>query len=85
MTYLEGPRAPADCSSNGGPPYTPANSNQPDAEQVRATLAAYEGQGGRIALALEQLVRVQSARSFTHGLKPAQWQALRYFATMPAE
>jgi DNA-binding MarR family transcriptional regulator len=85
MTYLEGPRAPADCTSSGERPHAPANSNQPDAEAVRATLAAYEGEAGRIALSLEQLVRVQFARSFTHGLKPAQWQALRYFATVPAE
>jgi DNA-binding MarR family transcriptional regulator len=38
---------------------------------------------GAIAQALEQLVRVQFARSFVHGLKPAQWHALRYFAVMP--
>jgi DNA-binding MarR family transcriptional regulator len=85
MTYQDDPRVPLDCTPSGERPGPPANSNEPDAEQVRATLASYEGQGGRIALTLEQLWRVQLARAFTHGLKPAQWQALRYFATMPSE
>jgi DNA-binding MarR family transcriptional regulator len=39
----------------------------------------------RIAAALEQLVRLQFSQSFRHGLKPAQWHALRYFATAPEE
>jgi DNA-binding MarR family transcriptional regulator len=38
-----------------------------------------------LAQTLEQLVRVQFARSFVHGLKPAQWHALRYFATAPQD
>lgn len=33
-----------------------------------------------IALALEQLIRLHYSQSFRHGLKPAQWHALRYFA-----
>jgi DNA-binding MarR family transcriptional regulator len=46
-------------------------------------IADGERGAGAIAQALEQLVRVQFARSFVHGLKPAQWHALRYFAVMP--
>lgn len=38
-----------------------------------------------IAAALEQLVRLQFSQSFRNGLKPAQWHALRYFATAPQE
>lgn len=33
-----------------------------------------------IALTLEQLIRLHFSQSFRHGLKPAQWHALRYFA-----
>jgi DNA-binding MarR family transcriptional regulator len=32
-----------------------------------------------IALALEQVIRLHYSNSFRHGLKPAQWHALRYF------
>lgn len=39
----------------------------------------------QIAAALEQLVRLQFSQSFRNGLKPAQWHALRYFATAPEE
>lgn len=38
-----------------------------------------------IAAALEQLVRLQFSQSFRNGLKPAQWHALRYFASAPQE
>jgi len=37
-------------------------------------------QSEEIALALEQLIRLHYSQSFRHGLKPAQWHALRYFA-----
>lgn len=33
-----------------------------------------------LALTLEQVIRVHYSNCFRHGLKPAQWQALRYFA-----
>lgn len=55
-------------------------------ESVRhPTITHHERGPGAVAHALEQLVRVQFARSFVHGLKPAQWHALRYFAVMPLE
>jgi len=41
--------------------------------------------GEDIAVALEQLIRVHFSQSFRSGLKPAQWHALRYFATAEPE
>jgi len=38
-----------------------------------------------IADTLERLMRVQFAHSFVAGMKPAQWNALRYFAAAPDE
>jgi DNA-binding MarR family transcriptional regulator len=54
-------------------------------DPVHPTITDHERGPGAVAHALEQLVRVQFARSFVHGLKPAQWHALRYFAVMPPE
>ena len=48
--------------------------SQPDATSGRA-----------IAATLEQLIRVHFSQSFRGGLKPAQWHALRYFATAEPE
>lgn len=67
-----------DTSPSGRGPGTltgPTTPETPDAPATPETLAQ----------TLEQLVRVQFARSFVHGLKPAQWHALRYFATAPEE
>jgi len=33
-----------------------------------------------IALTLERVIRLHYSQSFRHGVKPAQWAALRYFA-----
>ena len=54
-------------------------------EPTHPTIDHHERGPGAVAHALEQLVRVHFARSFVHGLKPAQWHALRYFAVMPLE
>lgn len=54
-------------------------------DRVHPTITDHERGPGAVAHALEQLVRVQFARSFVHGLKPAQWHALRYFVVMPRE
>jgi DNA-binding MarR family transcriptional regulator len=54
-------------------------------EPSHPTISDHQRGPGAVAHALEQLVRVQFARSFVHGLKPAQWHALRYFAVMPVE
>jgi DNA-binding MarR family transcriptional regulator len=63
-------------AGDGGEP--PTTSRHP-------TITHHERGPGAVAHALEQLVRVHFARSFVHGLKPAQWHALRYFAVMPLE
>jgi DNA-binding MarR family transcriptional regulator len=34
---------------------------------------------------LERMMRLYHALSYSHSLRPAQWQALRHFATAPAE
>ena len=63
----------------------PANSTHSSSRAAKlpapGTSMTPAAQATEIAEALEQLMRLQFARSFTHGLKPAQWQALRFFAT----
>jgi len=49
------------------------------------TNGAAPSTGEDIAVALEQLIRVHFSQSFRSGLKPAQWHALRYFATAEPE
>ena len=39
----------------------------------------------RLAHNLERAMRLYHAAAYTHELRPAQWQALRFFATAPAE
>ncbi|WP_156092610.1 MarR family winged helix-turn-helix transcriptional regulator [Rhodovibrio salinarum] len=58
---------------------------EPVDEPAHPTITDHERGAGAVAHSLEQLVRVHFARSFVHGLKPAQWHALRYFAVMPQE
>ncbi|SDF44101.1 hypothetical protein SAMN05216241_101103 [Limimonas halophila] len=50
-----------------------------------ATSEATSASGEDIAVTLEQLIRVHFSQSFRSGLKPAQWHALRYFATAEPE
>ena len=45
---------------------------------------AEPGDARAVALSLEQVIRIHFSTCFRHGLKPAQWQALRYFAEAPA-
>ena len=38
-----------------------------------------------LAQKLERAMRLYNSTAYTNDLRPAQWQALRYFATAPAE
>lgn len=43
------------------------------------------GQAGAAAQEIEKLIRIHFRNSYRDGLRPAQWQALRYFASAGPE
>jgi len=52
---------------------------------IDTTKSATTADARGVALGLEQVIRLHYSTCFRHGLKPAQWQALRYFAEAPPE
>lgn len=84
MLYNDPASPPAACATPDRARSDAANSNRPTDRLAAEVQRRYAGTAGAVAQSLEQLVRVHFGRSFVHGLKPAQWQALRYFALAPA-